>query len=81
MNSKGGTGCFEIKLRTDTAKFTNMRSARFIQSRVDNQVSMKCKTKMVRKRAELKTYSKLNETRHSELDARRLVLYDSSIKV
>jgi len=28
-----GTGCFEIKVRTDTTKFTNMRIAGFRQSR------------------------------------------------
>jgi len=28
-----GTGCFEIKVRTDTSKFTNMRIAGFKQSR------------------------------------------------
>ena len=35
MNNGSGdsTGCFEIKLRTDTAKITNMRIARFRQRR------------------------------------------------
>jgi len=35
MNDRSGddTGCFEVKVRTKTAKFTNMIIARFRESR------------------------------------------------
>ena len=47
MNDRSGdgTGSFEVKIRTKTAKFTNMIVARFRESR-ESEVFIKNKTKI-----------------------------------
>jgi len=54
MNDKSGdgTGSFEVKIRTKTAKFTNMIIARFKESRYlvrESEVFIKDKTKVARR--------------------------------
>ena len=65
--SGGGTGSFEVKIRTNTAKFTNMIIARFRESRYlvrESEVFIKDKTKVasrVSSNAVSCTMPKLNE--------------------